>query len=249
MKKLIAFLSIPILILSCTSDDGDQVVPQSDKLLRTISFSGSSSYSLTFFYNSDKTIDRIQSSGTGDDFIKQFFYQNGNIDRAEFQDINGVSNGTVERFIYENGELIGREDYFNNTTLDEKYEYEFSNGVVSEIRYFGFNETSFSRRIFLEYNANQNLTAQTINNVNNSNSDEVVTYSYDDKKNPLNNFEPNIVLIDDFKSFQNNITSEVIRNSSNNINVSTSNFAYTYDSDGYATSRTDGSEMMTYSYY
>ncbi|SCY30084.1 hypothetical protein SAMN05192588_2136 [Nonlabens sp. Hel1_33_55] len=249
MKKLIAFLSIPILILSCTSDDGDQVVPQSDKLLRTISFSGSSSYSLTFFYNLDKTIDRIQSSGTGDDFIKQFFYQNGNIDRAEFQDINGVSNGTVERFIYENGELVGREDYFNNTTLDEKYEYEFSNGVVGEIRYFGFNETSFSRRILLEYNANQNLTAQTINNVNNSNSDVVVTYSYDDKKNPLNNFEPNIVLIDDFKSFQNNITSEVSRNPSNNNNVSTSNFAYTYDSDGYATSRTDGSETMTYSYY
>lgn len=100
------------MLLSCSSDDNngtdDQTPEETTKLLKKMSFSGNGNYSLTFFYNADEQLDRIESDGTGDDFIKQFYYINNVLDRAEFQDLNGVSDGSIEQYIYNNGQLIER---------------------------------------------------------------------------------------------------------------------------------------------
>jgi len=255
MKKLNLLLGILIglTILSCSSDDNsgtdDQTPEETTKLLKKISFSGNGNYSLTFFYNPDDKLDRIESAGTGDDFIKQFFYDNGVLDRAEFQDLNGVSDGSIEQYIYNNGQLIQREDYFNNTTLDETFEYSFSNELISNIKYFGFNETAFSEQYIFEYDSDNNVISRKTDYVNNSISDEELTFTYDDKKSPFLNFEPNIVLIDDFFSFKNNPTSEILTDLSNSNVIYQRNYTLTYDSDDYAISRTDGTETVTYEYY
>ncbi len=204
---------------------------------------------MIFFYNADDKLDRIESAGTGDDFIKQFFYDNGVLDRAEFEDLNGVSDGSIEKYIYNNGQLIQREDYFNNTTLDETFEYSFSNELISNIKYFGFNETAFSEQYIFEYDSNNNVISRETDYVNNSISDEELTFTYDGKKSPFLNFEPNIILIDDFFSFKNNPTSEILTDLSNSNVIYQRNYTYTYDSDDYAISRTGDTETVTYEYY
>ncbi len=255
MKKLNLLLGILIglTILSCSSDDNsgtdDQTPEETTKLLKKISFSGNGNYSLIFFYNADDKLDRIESAGTGDDFIKQFFYDNGVLDRAEFEDLNGVSDGSIEKYIYNNGQLIQREDYFNNTTLDESFEYSFSNELISNIKYFGFNETAFSEQYIFEYDSNNNVISRETDYVNNSISDEELTFTYDGKKSPFLNFEPNIILIDDFFSFKNNPTSEILTDLSNSNVIYQRNYTYTYDSDDYAISRTGDTETVTYEYY
>jgi hypothetical protein len=255
MKKLnlLLVLLIGLTILSCSADDNngtdDQTPEETNKLLKKMAFSGNGNYSLTFFYNVDDKLDRIQSLGTGDDFIKQFYYNNGTLDKAEFQDLNAVSDGSIERYIYDNGQLIQRKDYFNNTTLDETFEYSFSSELLNNIKYFGFNETSFSKQSIFEYDSNSNVISRKTDYINNSISDQELTFTYDGKKSPFLNFEPNIVLIDDFFSFKNNPTSQILTDLSNDTVIFEKNYTYTYDNDDYATSRTDGTEIITYEYY
>ena len=255
MKKLNLLLGIliGITILSCSSDDNDgtndQTPEETTKLLKKMSISGNGNYSLTFFYNTDEKLERIERTGTGDDFIKQFYYENGVLNRAEFQDLNGNADGTIEQYIYDNEQLIKREDYFNNTTLDETYEYSFSNELINNINYFGFNQTSFSEQYIFDYDTNDNVISTKVDYVNNSISDQELTFTYDNKKSPFLNLEPNIVLIDDFFSFVNNPTSEILTDLSTNSVISEKNYTYTYDNDDYAISRTDGTETITYEYY
>lgn len=250
MKKLNLIIGILIgfTILSCSSDDnngGENDV----KLLKKITFSGDGNYSLNFFYNSDNTIDKIQSSGTGDDFIKQFYYNNGILDRAEFQDLNALPNGSIEKYAYNNGQLTKREDYFDNTILDETFEYSFSNQQINNIQYMGSNETAFSEQYIFEYDSNNNVVSRKKDYVNISISDEKLTFTYDNKKSPFLNFKPTIVLIDDFYSFKNNAITEILTDLSDNSMVYQKNYTYTYDNDDYAISKTHGTETITYEYY
>ncbi|KQC32183.1 hypothetical protein AAU57_01740 [Nonlabens sp. YIK11] len=239
-----------IIISSCTPDDGGEITVQSEKLLKKLTISDSNgSSSLNFFYNENNSIDKIQSQGTGDDFIKQFYYENGNIDRAEFQDLNAIPDGNIEQYIYDNGQLVGREDYFNENTLDEKYEYEFSNALVSEIRYFAVNQTNFSEKSTFQYDSNGNVSALIINYTGNSSAEEELSLTYDNQNNPFNNVTSRIVLIDDFYSFQNNVISQTLTDLSDNSTISTINFTYTYDSDDYPVSSSNGTETITYEYY
>ncbi len=257
MKKLNLLITtlVGIILLSCSSDDNNNGEPnpgpsQKIKLLKKMTFSGGANYSLNFYYNSDDTIDKIESSGTGNDLIKQFFYNNGILERTELQDFNEVPNGTIEQYIYDNGQLIERLDFFNNTTLDERFVYSFSNGQIVNIKYFGFNQTSYSEQYIFQYDSNENVISRKTDYVDNSIiSDEEFTFTYDDKKNPFINFEPSIVLIDDFFSFKNNPTSQILTDLSNSNLIFQKNYTYTYDSDDYAISRTDGIETIIYEYY
>lgn len=255
MKKLNLFIGILIglTILSCSSDDNngtdDQTPEEMTKLLKKMTFSGNGNYSLTLFYNTDDKLDRIESAGTGDDFIKQFYYDNGVLDRAEFQDLNGVSDGSIEQYVYDNGLLIERQDFYNTTTLDERFLYSFNNSNIDNIQYIGNGQTTYSEEYIFEYDSNNNVLSRKHDYLNTAISDQELTFTYDNKKSPFLNLEPNIVLIDDFFSFVNNPTSQILTDLSNNSVISEKNYTYTYDNDDYAISRTDGTETITYEYY
>ena len=255
MKKLnlLLIFLIGLTILSCSSDDNngtdDQTPDETTKLLKKMTFSGNGNYSLTFFYNTDEKLDRIESAGTGDDFIKQFYYDNDVLDRAEFQNLNGVSDGSIEQYVYNNGLLIERQDFYNNTTLDERFLYSFTNSNIDDIQYIGNGQTTYSEEYIFEYDSNNNVISRKHDYLNTAISDEELTFTYDTKKSPFLNFQPNIALIDDFFSFNNNPTSRILTDLSNNTVISEKNYTYTYDSDDYATSRTDGTEIITYEYY
>ena len=255
MKKLnlLVGILIGLTILSCSSDDNngtdDPTAETTTKLLKKMTFSGNGNYSLTFFYNADNNIDRLQSAGTGDDFIKQFYYNNGVLDRAEFQDLNAVADGSIEQYVYNNGLLIERQDFYNTTTLDERFLYSFDNNNIDNIQYIGNGQTTYSEEYFFEYDSNNNVISRKHDYLNTAISDEELTFTYDTKKSPLLNFQPNIVLIDDFFSFSNNSTSRILTDLSNNNVIAEKNYTYTYDSDDYAISRTDGTETITYEYY
>lgn len=254
MKKLnlLLIFLIGLVILSCSSDDNnptdDQTPEETTKLLKKITFGGNGSYSLTFFYNTEDKLDRIESAGTGDDFIKQYYYVNGVLDRAEYQDLNGVPDGSIEQYVYNNGLLIERQDFYNNT-LDERYLYSFTNGNIDNIQYIGNGQTTYSEEYIFEYDSNNNVISRKHDYLNTAISDQEATYTYDTKKSPFLNFQPNIVLIDDFFSFRNNPTSQILTDLSNNTVISETNYTYTYDSDDYAIMKTNGIGSITYEYY
>ena len=256
MKKLnlLLFILIGITNLSCSSDENsvteNQTPEESTKLLKKMTISGNVNYSLTFFYNDNEKLDRIESSNTGDDFIKKFYYDNGVLDKAEFQDLSGVADGSIEQYIYDNGTLIERQDFYNTSTLDERYIYSFNNNNnIENIQYIGNGQTSYSEEYIFEYDSNNNVISRKHDYLNTAFSDQELTFTYDTKKSPFLNLEPNIILIDDFFSFVNNPTSKITTDLSTNSIVSEKNYTYTYDGDDYATSRTDGTETITYEYY
>lgn len=255
MKKLNLLLGILIGLttLSCSSDDNngtDNPTHQATtKLLKKMTISGNGNYSLTFFYNADNKIDRMQSAGTGDDFIKQFYYNNGVLDRAEFQDLNAVSDGSIEQYFYNNGLLIERQDFYNTTTLDERFIYSFNNSNIDNIQYIGNGQTTYSEEYIFVYDSNKNVISRKHDYLNTAISDQKLTFTYDTKKSPFLNFQPKIVLIDDVFSFNNNLTSEILTDLTNSNVIYQRNYTYTYDSDDYATSKTDGAETITYEYY
>lgn len=252
LNLLFIFL-IGITIVSCSSDDNTdtETLPTAEttKLLKKMSFSGNGNYSITFFYTSENKIDKMQSAGTGDDFIKQFYYENELIDRAEFQDLNGISNGAIEQYVYDNGLLIERQDFYNNTTLDERFIYSFTNNKIDNIQYIGNGQTTYSEEYIFEYDSNSNVISKKQDYLNTSIADKESTFTYDTKNSPFLNVQPSIVLIDDFFFFSNNPTSETVTNLSENTVVSEKNYTYTYGSNDYPTSRTDGTETITYEYY
>jgi hypothetical protein len=252
MKKLNLLLGISLLLLSlsCTSDDNNESDRPSEttKLLKKLTVSGSADFSLNFYYNSDNTIDKIVSSGTGDDFIKQFYYNNGILDRAEYQGLNAIPDGSVERYLYTDEQLTERQDFYD-TTLSERYLYSFANNQIKNIQYIGFNESEYSEQDIFEYDSNGNAISIKTDDRYNSSRNEELTIVYDNKKSPFLNFTPNIVLIDDFRSFKNNPISKTRTSLLDNSVISEVTYTYTYSDDGYATSRTDGSETMTFEYF
>mgnify|MGYP000344734346 FL=1 len=125
-------------------------------------------YSINFSYNTDNTIDKLEYLDTGGDFIEQYFYSNGELNKIERQDLNGVFQGRIEKYTYENGLPSKRRDYINTTTLDEIFKYSYTNNLLSNIEYFGFNETESLEQDIYQYNSNQNVTSITTDFVNNS---------------------------------------------------------------------------------
>ncbi|WP_019037958.1 hypothetical protein [Psychroflexus tropicus] len=249
-SRLLYIALLAPLLVACSDDNEIQPSTENtDKLLKKLIFEGDGSYTLEFFYNSDGTLDRLQSEGTGVDFIKQFYYTNGKIDRAEFLDANGTFDGSIEKYNYENGILIGRDDYYNTTTLDERYLYTFTDNLISSIRYIGFGQNSFSEEIRFEYDSNNNASTKTIDYVDSGTNDEKLTFSYDDKKSPFLHVNPQLLFIDDFFSFVNNVTSETKTDLSTNTIIYTKNYTYTYDDEDYPTSRSDGELTLRFEYY
>ena len=111
-----------------------------------------------------------------------------------------------------------RRDYINTTTLDEIFKYSYTNNLLSNIEYFGFNETESLEQDIYQYNSNQNVTSITTDFVNNSISDTRIDFTYDTKNNPFENVEPKITLIEGFFSFNNNpLTEEEIDLTTTNV--------------------------------
>lgn len=206
-------------------------------------------YSINFSYNTDNTIDKLEYLDTGGDFIEQYFYSNGELNKIERQDLNGVFQGRIEKYTYENGLPSKRRDYINTTTLDEIFKYSYTNNLLSNIEYFGFNETESLEQDIYQYNSNQNVTSITTDFVNNSISDTRIDFTYDTKNNPFENVEPKITLIEGFFSFNNNpLTEEEIDLTTTDV-IYSKDYSYTYNNEDYPMTRTDGNETLTFKYY
>jgi len=249
--KLLFTILIGLTILSCSSDDDNNQTPDNtSKLIKKVTLSNQNqTYSVNFSYNSDNSIDKLEYLDTGGDFIEQYFYNNGELDRIERQDLNGVTEGSSEVYSYENGQPVEQKDYINITTLDEVFKYFYNNNLLSSIQYFGFNETEYSKQDIYQYDSNQNVISILTDYVNASISEEETVFTYDSKNNPFKNIEPKITLKESFISFNNNLVTEVKTNLSKNTSISTKNYTYSYDNDEYPISRTDGNETLTFEYF
>jgi len=249
-SRLLYIVLSTLLLVACSDDNEIELSTENtNKLLKKIIFEGDETYSLEFFYNSDETLDRLQSEGTEEDFIKQFYYTNGKIDRAEFLDANGTFDGSIEKYNYEDRALIGRDDFYDQTILDEQFVYTFEEDLIESIKYIGFGQNSFSEEISFEYDSNNNTSTKTIDYVDSGTNDEKLTFTYDNKKNPFLHVKPQILFIDDFFSFINNITSETLTDLSTNTIIYTKNYTYTYDDGGYPISQSDGELTMRFEYF
>ena len=97
MKKLnlLFTIFIGITILSCSSDDDNNQTPDNtSKLIKKVTLSNQNqTYSVNFSYNSDNSIDKLEYLDTGGDFIEQYFYNNGELDRILYVGIGliGIS--------------------------------------------------------------------------------------------------------------------------------------------------------------
>ena len=243
------------MILSCSSDDentsntGDNP-DLTTKLLKKVTVSNpNQTYSINFYYNSENLIDKLEYLDTGSGFIEQYFYVNDELTKIERQDLNGIFQGRKEEYTYENGLPTERRDFINTSTLDEVFKYSYTSNLLSNIQYFGFNETEFSEQDIFQYNSNQNVISITTDYVNNSIVDTRTDYTYDTKNSPFENVEPKITLIEGVVSFNNNpVTEEKIDLTTNNV-IDSKDYSYTYDSEDYPLTQTDGNETLTFEYY
>lgn len=269
MKKIkIIIVSICVIFASCSSKDKNDInntpIETNDgsgdnididttvvsKLLKKMIFEGSQNYSLSFYYNNNKTIDKIITATSTQSLIKQFYYDSNKIDRAEFQDLNGNPNGGIEKYIYKDGLLAERQDFNSQSNLDEKFVYTFENNKVSNTKYYGTNETEYSEQYIYSYGSNGILNSLKTDFVNNKFvKDYIYAHTYDDKVNPFHFFEPKIVLIDDFPFFIHNSKTEIKTNLPDNEVVSAEEYTYQYDNDNYPIKKISKTGTITFEYY
>ncbi|TQI71256.1 hypothetical protein JM79_2183 [Gramella sp. Hel_I_59] len=238
-------LLFTFLILSCSESDNEikEERNQEEKVyLKSINLGSSAFYN--FYYNNENSVDYIELEGTQNDFTKKFYYENGKIKSAEYFDENGNPTGSKEVYVYENNQIIERQDYLSSGEVDEIYQYNYNENLLETINYKGFNQTELSPLEKIEYDSEGRIISRE-----NLQSNIITNYSYDHQKSPFLNFEPNIVLIDDFTGFVNNpISIEKINGESTEI-INQINLSYEYNILNFPIKRTGNDQNWEYIYY
>ncbi|TQI71113.1 hypothetical protein JM79_2039 [Gramella sp. Hel_I_59] len=238
-------LLFTFLILSCSESDNEikEESNQEEKVyLKSIDLGSSAFYN--FYYNNENSVDYVELEGTQNDFTKKFYYENGKIKRAEYFDENGNPTGSKEVYVYENNQIIERQDYLSSGEVDEIYQYTYNENLLETINYKGFNQTELSPLEKIEYDSEGRIISRE-----NLQSNIITNYSYDHQKSPFLNFEPNIVLIDDFTGFVNNpISIEKINGESTEI-INQINLSYEYNILNFPIKRTGNDQNWEYTYY
>lgn len=217
-------------------------------LLRRVEVTeGAINYTLNFFYNSDRQIERItKSNGTN----KEYLYDEGAVQRVVFSD------GSFYRYAHEEGMVSERRDFDANESLQERQVYHFNTDErISEIDFYVPEDNNYVVKDVFTYDENGNCTSRKNEITDVSVNDTQTDYTYDERKNPFMDFTPNIVLIDDIPSFVNNPLTEVMYVIDDNETIYFREHEYEYNESGYPTSRTSVDEdenvvqTISYEYY
>lgn len=219
-------------------------------LLRRISVNEAHiSYSLNFFYRTDRQIERITYNNG---LVENYVYNEGDVFRIIYFG-NNAPEGAYKEYTYEDGVISERRDYINNDVLNERFVYHYNpNGTVAEIDFYGADDIFFSEKDVFAYDENGNCIARRTEYTDVSFNNIQTSFNYDANPNPFSDFSPNIVLIDGFSSFVNNPVSEVTFIITNNETLSVKNHEYTYGENGFPLSRVttneDGEVVQTTTY-
>lgn len=254
--KLLFSVFIVLSVLCCSSNSNDngqenQDPTENGKLIKKITvFTGTGNSVLDFFYHDNNKIDSTVISGTViDTMIQQHFYENDLLIRSEFQDVNGVPNGILTKYYYEDTKVIRTEYYINNTELHTTQEYFYSSEALINVKRYFYDETTFSEQYFYDYDSNGNLVSKITDYVDSSETDLKLTINYDNEKNLYLGFKPKILMIEDSGSI-NNKTSSVLTELSSGTIISQIDYTYTYDDDGYPISSIASNNVTeVYEYY
>jgi len=194
---------------------------------------------ITYGYDSQK---RLISQNVGSNLITYTYNDSGHL----YSITNTRSNSTTykKELSYTDDKLSSASywTYSGNAVTQDSYGFVFNGNNMTELHAngdHGYNVTIYS------YDSNNNLINSSIN------LDDVVTeYTYDDKKSRFTNMPQ------DFKnvftsSFIATFNSSVEASSANNVisqktnSGAVTNYTYTYDSDGYPTTRSTKTGAIT----
>jgi hypothetical protein len=248
------FLAIGILLSACKkSEPGNSNIPAKKKkyLTQMIQVSGGNTTFTKYTYDSQK---RLASVKQGNTVIEYSYYNNNQISTIDYRSRSGTDNyETVTQYTYSVDDKLTQ--FISTQTTNGVYQIDHLTGVVfkdNKITELHFDDAT---QEILTYNANGDVSKKQFYQ-----SD--VTYTYSDKKNVLT---PDILIKpEDYVSTHLKL-SEI---STSQYSVDTTTYAYTfnangnmvqmdtkgsyyilktiyaYDSDGYMTGLSSGSDDM-----
>jgi hypothetical protein len=273
MKKITLLLSVFVTLLSsCSKNDANTEVPvlANPNLVKKIETktAPSTTTSIVFTYDGNKLIKSVDANA------ETTYNYTGNLITYIRILYTETSTQKTITFNYENNKLMSYTSVA--PFVSEKKEYNYNaNGVISSIHTitprtgdvvtkYEFITLSNGNPVTIETSQN-NLSDTDDNGVvlNNVTIQNILTYKYDDKKNPAKNIlgfdkllivrdllpffnSANNVLV--IKQNENRYSSRVVYSQAAYANL---NFAYTYNPEGFPTVKeayTDGKPTSTYSY-
>lgn len=247
MKKIISILTVSVLLTACSKSD-DKALTQAPvkNYLKSEAidvFNGTTTFTLSsnYTYNSQNQIIGIEETSSDTNYNPNKSYTNfvynskGKLESYQFQyTMNGTTYNYKNTYIYSPESVVQEMTTTNlaTNTITQRNTYEYTtngltfryiqaSGVVSQTNIYKYNGDNISQ---IEYK-NQSGTTIFIQNYN----------GYDNKPNPLQLKWESVP--DKLRSI-NNSNSEVKTISSTGA-VTTTQYNYEYNADGYPTKRID----------
>ena len=247
MKKLISILTVAFLITACSkSDDEVETQKQVKTYLKSEVidvFNGTTTFTLSsnYTYNSQNQIIGIEETSSdtyysSDKSYTNFVYNSqGKLESYQLEyTVNGTTYNYKNTYIYSPESVVQEITTTNlaTNTITQRNSYEYTtnglifryiqaSGTVGQTNIYTYNGDNISQ---IEYK-NQSGTTVQIQNFN----------GYDNKPNP---FQLKWASVPDKLRSINNCSSEV-RTTSSTGAVTTTQYSYEYNADGYPTKRID----------